>query len=207
MLRCAAPSPGSRPAPGSFSSLSSLPSPPSLSISAEGPFYPHTPPPILLPYPPLLNPPIPLLHRPSILLCHCSLLGTFNPGPLHHRLPRISNDCQCVRSRTDHLQYTLAVQNEGTDSTVVDSKKRRKVSTDRHESKQAQWGTGVNIDCRCAPQGIAMLWVSLPRQGAAMTTISMRTTRIIGERRLAEIMIKRRSSKNGNTTPYEICGS
>ena len=38
-------------------------------------------------------------------------------------------------------------------STVVDRKKNRKVSTERHESKQqAQRITGVNIDSRWAPQ-------------------------------------------------------
>ena len=40
-----------------------------------------------------------------------------------------------------------------------------------------------------------------------MTTISRRSTRIIGERRLQETAIKGRFSKNGYTTPYEIYGS
>ena len=59
--------------------------------------YPHHPPsvillkapstltlfrPILLPLPLLLNVPIPLLYRASILPCHCSLLGPFNPPPI-----------------------------------------------------------------------------------------------------------------------------
>ena len=66
---------------------------------------------------------------------------------------------------------------------------------------------GVNIDCRWAPPGIAKLWVSLPKQGAAMITISWRITKIISERRLPEITIKRRLSKNGFTTPFEIYGS
>ena len=65
----------------------------------------------------------------------------------------------------------------------------------------------MNIDCRWAPPGIAKLWVSLPKQGAVMTKISRRITKIIGERRLLEITIKRRHSKNGFTTPFEIYGS
>ena len=37
-----------------------------------------------------------------------------------------------------------------------------------------------------------------------MTTISWRITKIISERRLPEITIKRRHSKNGFTTPFDI---
>ena len=100
------------------------------------------------------------------------------------------------------------MKNEEADFTVVDRKKKRKVSRERQESKQqAQRGTWVNIDCRWAPPGIAKLWVSLPKQGAAMTTISRRITKFISERRLLEIMIKRRRSKYGFTTPFEIYGS
>ena len=51
------------------------------------------------------------------------------------------------------------------------------------------------------------MWVSLPKLGAAMTTIRRRITKLIGECRFLEIMIKRRRSKNGYTTPYEIYGS
>ena len=64
----------------------------------------------------------------------------------------------------------------------------------------------MNIDCRWAPTGVAKLWVSLPKQGVAMATISRRITRIIGEHKLQGITIKRRNSKNGCTTPYEIYG-
>ena len=39
-----------------------------------------------------------------------------------------------------------------------------------------------------------------------MATISRRITRIIGEHKLQGITIKRRNSKNGYTTPYEIYG-
>ena len=51
-------------------------------------------------------------------------------------------------------------------------------------------------------------WVSLPipKQGAAITTISHNITKIISECRLLEIMINRRHSKNGFTTPFEIYG-
>ena len=88
------------------------------------------------------------------------------------------------------------------------STEKKKVSSERQESKQqGQRGTGVNIDCGWAPPGIAKLWVSLPKQGAAMTTISRRIIKIISERRLPKITIKRRRSKNGFTTPFEICGS
>ena len=65
----------------------------------------------------------------------------------------------------------------------------------------------MDINCRWAPQGIAKLWVSLPRQGVATTTICRRITRIIGEQRLLEKIIKRRCSKNVYTTQYEIYGS
>ena len=67
-------------------------------------------------------------------------------------------------------------------------------------------GTEVNIDCKWAPTFIAKLWVSLPKQGVAITTISRRISRIIGEHKLLGITIKRRNSKNGYTTPYEIFG-
>ena len=63
----------------------------------------------------------------------------------------------------------------------------------------------MNIVCRWAPPGIANLWVSLPKQGVAMATISRMITRIIGEHILQGIMIKRRNSSNGYT-PYEIYG-
>ena len=93
------------------------------------------------------------------------------------------------------------------DFTVVDRKKIRKGSTERHESKQKVLrGTGVNIDCRWAPSGIGKLGVSRPKQGVAMATISRRITRIIGEHKLQGITIKRRNSNNGYTTPYEIYG-
>ena len=93
------------------------------------------------------------------------------------------------------------------DFTVVDRKKIRKGTTERHESKQqALRGTGVNIDCRWASTGIAKLWVSLPKQGVALATISRRITRIISEHKFQGITIKRRNSKNVYTTPYEIYG-
>ena len=109
--------------------------------------------------------------------------------------PFIPYVCQCVRGRADKPQSAPAVQNDKADFTVVDRKKKRKVSTERHESKQqAQRGTGVNIDCRWAPPGIAKLWVSLPKLGAAITTISRRITKIISECRLPEITTKKRQA-------------
>ena len=65
----------------------------------------------------------------------------------------------------------------------------------------------MNIDCRLVPPGISKLWVSLPKQGAAKTTISRRITKIISVSRLQETTIKRRRSKNGFTAPFEIYGS
>ena len=83
---------------------------------------------------------------------------------------------------------------------VVDRKKMRKGTTERSGSKQqAMRGTGVNIDCRWAPTGITKLWVSLPKQGVAMATISRRITRIIGEHKLQGITIKRGNSKTQRT--------
>ena len=91
--------------------------------------------------------------------------------------------------------------------TVVDRKKMRNGNTERHENtQQALRGTGVNIDCRGTSPGIAKLWVSFPKQGVAMATISLRITRIIGEHKLQGITIKRRNSKKGYTAPYEIYG-
>ena len=72
----------------------------------------------------------------------------------------------------------------GADFKVVD----RKGTTGNHKSKQqAMRGTCVNTDCRWASPGIAKLWVSLPKQGVAMATISRRTTIIIGEHELQGI--------------------
>ena len=83
----------------------------------------------------------------------------------------------------------------------------RKGTTERSGSKQQTLrGTGVNIDCRWAPTVIAKLWVSLPKPGVAMATISRRITKIIGEHKLQGLTIKRRNSTNGYTTPYDIYG-
>ena len=82
------------------------------------------------------------------------------------------------------------MQDGGADFTVVDRKKMRKGTAERSGSKQqALRRTGVNIDCRWAPAGIAKLWVTLPKQGVAMATISRRITRIIGEHKLQGITI------------------
>ena len=137
--------------------------------------------PILLPHLLRLNPPIPLPHRPSILPNVCPPLGPFNPPPPLHYCPTLHPlRLPVLRGRTDKPQSASAVQNEEADFTVVDRKKKRKESRERHESKQqAQRGTRVNIDCRWAPPGITKLWVSLPKQGAAMITISRRITKII----------------------------
>ena len=78
-----------------------------------------------------------------------------------------------VGNRQEQSQYTLAVQDGGADFTVFDRKKMRKGTTERSGSEQqALRGTWVNIDCRWAPTGIAKLWVTLPKQGVAMATIS-----------------------------------
>ena len=104
-------------------------------------------------------------------------------------------------------QSALAVQDGGADFTVVDSKKMRMGTTERHESKQqAQREMGENIDCRWAPTGIAKLWVSLQKQGVALATLSRRITKFTAEHKLQGITIKRRNSKNGYTIPYEIYG-
>lgn len=50
-----------------------------------------------------------------------------------------------LASRLAQVKFTLAVQDEGADFTVVDRKKKKE-STERHESKQQlQRGTGVYI--------------------------------------------------------------
>ena len=97
-------------------------------------------------------------------------------------------------SRADQPQSALAVQNEGADFTVVDRKRKRKLSTERHLSKlQAERRTGVNIDCRWAPPGIAKLGVSILKQGVAMTTISHRITIFIGEHKVPEITVNEKA--------------
>ena len=99
------------------------------------------------------------------------------------------------------------MQDGGANFTVVNRKKMRKGTTEKSGSKQqALRGTGMNIDCRWAPTRITKLWVLLPQQGVAMATINRRITKIIGEHKLQGITIKRRNSKNGYTTPYEIYG-
>ena len=151
--------------------------------------------PILLPHllrqepthpstPPTFHTAVPLPSTGSIQLPPPS------PPPIHPSSPTFDSVLGC---RADKPQSASAVQNEDADFTVVDRKK--KVSTERHERKQqAQRGTGENIDCRWAPPGITKLRVSLPKHGAAMTTISRRITKIISKRRLPEITIKRRHS-------------
>ena len=64
----------------------------------------------------------------------------------------------------------------------------------------------MNIDCRWASPGIAKLWVSIPKQGITMATVSRGITRIIGEHKMQGIMIKRINSKNCYTTPCEMYG-
>ena len=147
-VQSTAPSPGAHPATDSLSSSSSLPSSLSLSISAESPLNAANP--------PLLNPPIPLLHRPSILPVPLPSAGFIQPPTYPLPPPPASPTFAVLGSREDHPQSVLAVQNEGADFTVVDRKTKRKVSTDRNESK-AQRGTGVTIDCRWASPVIAKL--------------------------------------------------
>ena len=110
-------------------------------------------------------------------------------------------------SRPEQPQSAPDVQDGRADFTVVDRKKMRKGTTEMDYSKQkALRLTGVNIDCRWAPLGFAKLWVLLPKQVVAISTISRRFTRIIGELKLQGIAIKRRNSKNGYTTPNQIYG-
>ena len=151
--------------------------------------YQHTPRSILLCHSVLLSPPIPLLHAPP-----------HTAGPTEPSTPPLPPSttapsfASVVGSRQETSQSTLVVQDGGADFTVVDRKKMRKGTTERSGSKlQALRGTGVNIDSRWASTGIAKLWVSLPKQGIAMATISRRIIRIIGEHKLQEITIKRRT--------------
>ena len=94
-------------------SAGASPSQRSLSISAEGPIYPYTPPPRTLPHLCRLNPPIPVPHRPSILPCLCPPLGPFTPLPSplppHPSSPTIAS---VVGGRAEKPQSALAVQNE-----------------------------------------------------------------------------------------------
>ena len=164
-LESSAPSPGALPASGSLLPPSSLPSPPALPR-----IYPHTHPPhTALPLTPVepthpSTPPPPHTAGPS---------QPFTP-PLPPP-PAAPSFASVVGSRHIQPQSALAVQDGQADFTVVDRKKMRKGTTERHESKQqALRGARVNINCRWAPTGIAKHYVSLPKQGVAMATISQR---------------------------------
>ena len=156
---------------GSAETLQSAAASPSqcfLSISAEGPIFSYTPPPHT-PAPPTPAEPThpstpPPLHTAVLLPSTGSIQPPPSPLLPHPSSPTFAN---VLGGRADKPQSAAAVQNEEADFTVVDRKKKIKVSKERHESKQqAQRGTGVNIDCRWAPLAIAKLWVSLPKQGA-----------------------------------------
>ena len=182
MLQSPDPSPRAQPASDSLSSPSKLSSPPSFSISAEGSIYTHSPPPYTTAPPPLLNPLIPLLHRPFILRA-TTLNQVHLPPPLPLPPPSASPTFASMlgeQSRSSTICTSCAEW--GSCLHCCRQKEKEKVSKERHESKQqAQRCTGVNIDCRWAPPGIAKFWASLPKQGVAMITISQRTTGIIGE--------------------------
>ena len=142
MPQSAAPSPGAQPASDSLSSPSSIPSPPSLSIFAEGPICPHTPPPHTAAPPTPTEPTHPStpppLHTAVLLPSIGSIQPPQPPPPLAS--PMFAS---VLGSRADQPQSALAVQNEEADFTVVNRKKKRKVSTETHESKQQaerNWG-------------------------------------------------------------------
>ena len=87
--------------------------------------------------------------------------------------PAAPSFARVVGSRQDQPQSALEVHDGTADFTVVDRKKKRKGTTERHENKQqALRKMGVNIHCRSAPTGIAKLWDSLPKQGDALVRIS-----------------------------------
>ena len=146
-LQSSAPSPGVQPASGSLLPPSSLPSPPSLP-----PIYPHTP----LPHTAMPLTPVEPTHSPTPPLPHTA-------GPIQPSTPPLPppaaapSFASVVWSGQVQPQSALAVQ-EGADFKVVDRKKMRKGTTERHESiQQALRGTEVNIDCRWAPTGITKL--------------------------------------------------
>ena len=120
-----------------------------------------------------------------------------------HSSPAAPAFASVLGSRPEQPQAELAVKDKGADFTVIDRKKMRKGTTEGHEIKQQELrGTEVNIYCRWAPPFFGKLWVSLPKHGVAMATISRKITRIILEHNLQGITIKRKNSKNGNTTSY-----
>ena len=151
-LQSSAQSPAAQPAFDSLSSPSSLLLPPSLA-----PIYSNTQPPHtdVLPTPaepthPSTTPPLPYcdttMHSSAHSTIHLSCAAS----------PRSPTFASVFQSRPEQSQSAPAVQNALADFTVVDRKKMRKVSTERNESKQKDLiGTGVNIDCICAPLGIA----------------------------------------------------
>ena len=161
MLQSSAPSAGAQPASGSLPPPSSLPSPPALPR-----IYPHNP---------RLHTAVPLTPaeptRPSTSRPPHSAGHTQPSTPPLPPSPTAPSFASVVGNRQEQSQSTLAVQDGGADFTVVGRKKMRKGITESSGSKQqALRGTGVNIDCRWAPTGIAKLWISLPKQGVAMAT-------------------------------------
>ena len=219
-----APSRGAQPASGSLLPPSSLPSPPALPpiyphtplshtavpLTRVEPTHPSTPPPLHTagPIQPSTPPLLPPSAAPSFLICQCgreqksaTTIYTSCAGADFTAVDRkkMRKEKEEKKRKNVYLNYKFDI----TMSTYLSS--RRKGTTERHKRKQQDLrGMRVNIDCRWAPTGIAKLWASLPKQGVAMATISRRITRIIGEHKLQGITIKRRNSKNGYTTPYEI---
>ena len=125
---------------GSAETLQSAAASPSqrfLSISAEGPIYPYTPPPDTPSPSTLAEPTHPSTPPPFHTAMPLPSTGSIQPPPsplLPH--PSSPTFASVLGGRADKPQSAPAVHNEEADFTVVYRKKKRKVSTKRHESKQ-----------------------------------------------------------------------
>ena len=133
------------------------------------------------------------LPNTAIPTVHCRAHSTIHPYSAAS--PHSPYVCQCPREQT--RATTICTSCAEWDSWfLVNRKKMRKVSTERHESKQnALRGIEVNINYRWAPLCITKVWVSLPKQGVAMSTRSRRITRIIGEHKLQGRTLKIRTPR------------
>ena len=155
-------------------SAAASPSQHSLSISAEGPIYPYTPPPHT-PAPPTQAEPTrpstpPPLHTAVPLPSTGSIQPSSSPLPPHLSSPTFAS---VLRGRADTPQSAPDVQNDEADFTVVDrNKKERYHERDTRENSKPREELGLTLIVDRPQPGIAKVWVSLPKQGDAMTTIS-----------------------------------
>ena len=121
-----APSPGAQPASDILFPPSRLPSPPAVPS-----IYPHTP----LPHTAIPLTPVEPTHPSTLPPPHTA--GPIQPSTPPLPRPSAAASFTSVLGRVqEQSQSALPVQDGGADFTVVDRKKMRKGTTERHERKQ-----------------------------------------------------------------------